>query len=83
MSGNAWQWLGRFANRPELLLADEPTGNLDAKSAAKLLEYVAEYNAAGGTVLLVTHDQRAAGYARRTVVLESGELQPETEEVAL
>ena len=53
-------------NRPRLLLADEPTGNLDADHAASLLEILAEFRQAGGTILLVTHDQPlAAGRPRR------------------
>jgi ABC-type lipoprotein export system ATPase subunit len=58
-------------NRPKLLLADEPTGNLDAASGKMVLDAMAEFAAAGGAVLLVTHDDRAAGYAQR--VIEMGE----------
>ena len=42
-------------NEPKLLLADEPTGNLDEKNAVALMNWLAEYHAAGGTILLVTH----------------------------
>jgi len=59
-------------HRPGLLLADEPTGNLDGDSARSVLEYLAEFAAAGGAVLLVTHDDRAAGYAQRTIHMERG-----------
>ena len=62
-------------NDPGLLLADEPTGNLDADSARSVLEYLAEFAADGGAVLLVTHDDRAAAYAQRTVHLEAGRVQ--------
>jgi len=61
-------------HRPGLLLADEPTGNLDGDSARAVLKYLAEFAAGGGAVLLVTHDDRAAGYAHRTVRLEAGRL---------
>jgi putative ABC transport system ATP-binding protein len=54
-------------NRPKLLLADEPTGNLDAGSGKMVLEAMAEFAASGGAVLLVTHDDRAAGYAQRVI----------------
>ena len=54
-------------NEPGLILADEPTGNLDADSARAVLEYLAEFARHGGAVLLVTHDDRAAGYAQPTL----------------
>ncbi|MCY3019233.1 MAG: ABC transporter ATP-binding protein [Planctomycetota bacterium] len=52
-------------NKPKLLLADEPTGNLDADNGAAVLGYLAEFAKAGGAVLLVTHDPRVATYASR------------------
>ncbi|MFI5379143.1 MAG: ABC transporter ATP-binding protein [Tepidisphaerales bacterium] len=54
-------------NRPKLLLADEPTGNLDAASGKMVLDAMAEFAAAGGAMLLVTHDDRAAGYAQKVI----------------
>jgi ABC-type lipoprotein export system ATPase subunit len=59
-------------NAPKVLLADEPTGNLDGENAEIVLEYLAEFAQGGGTVLLVTHDARATRYAHRTVCLRSG-----------
>ena len=56
-------------NRPRLLLADEPTGNLDAASGKMVLDAMAEFAAAGGAVLLVTHDDRAAAYAQRVIAM--------------
>ena len=61
-------------NEPGLILADEPTGNLDADSARAVLEYLAEFARQGGCVLLVTHDDRAAGYAKRTVRMRAGRI---------
>jgi ABC-type lipoprotein export system ATPase subunit len=61
-------------NRPKLLLADEPTGNLDAESAAAVLELLADFHTSGGTVLLVTHEEQAAAIAQRTITLRSGRL---------
>ena len=61
-------------NRPRLMLADEPTGNLDPKNAAGLLDLLCNYHAAGGTVLLVTHDDKAAARAGRVISLEDGRL---------
>ena len=60
--------------RPGLLLADEPTGNLDSDSAQIVMEHLAEFAEQGGAVLLVTHDERAARFAQRTVRLEGGKL---------
>lgn len=62
-------------NRPRLLLADEPTGNLDPQNAAILLELLGEFHQAGGTVLLVTHDEEAAERAQRTIKLDRGVLE--------
>lgn len=59
-------------NEPKLLLADEPTGNLDPKNAAVLLDALEQFQADGGTVLLVTHDDKAAACAQRLVTMEQG-----------
>ncbi|MAV34481.1 MAG: ABC transporter ATP-binding protein [Planctomycetaceae bacterium] len=61
-------------NRPQILLADEPTGNLDPDNAQAVLELLARFHERGGTILLVTHHDRAAAYADRSLVLERGEL---------
>ena len=61
-------------NEPKLILADEPTGNLDDHSAHVVLAALAEFASAGGAVLLVTHDEKVAQYAHRTVRLEAGRL---------
>ncbi len=61
-------------NEPKLLLADEPTGNLDEENSAGVLSGLAEFAEAGGSVLMVTHDDAAAGYARRRYVLDRGGL---------
>ncbi len=62
-------------NRPRLLLADEPTGNLDPANAAALLDLLSEYQREGGTVLLVTHEACAAERAQRTVTMREGRIQ--------
>ena len=59
-------------NQPALLLADEPTGNLDSKSAADVLSLLAELHAAGQTLVLVTHDTTVAARAQRTIHLADG-----------
>ncbi|MDP6543095.1 MAG: ABC transporter ATP-binding protein [Phycisphaerae bacterium] len=56
-------------NRPRLLLADEPTGNLDADSGEVVLSYIREFATADGAVLMVTHDSEAAGKADRVIEL--------------
>jgi len=63
-------------NQPDLLLADEPTGNLDPQSATGVLDLLGEFHRGGGTVLLVTHQQQAAGYAQRTIRLQDGSVLP-------
>ncbi|MFA6239322.1 MAG: ABC transporter ATP-binding protein [Candidatus Hydrogenedentales bacterium] len=67
-------------NDPKVLLADEPTGNLDGDNAAIVLEHLATFAQNGGTVLLVTHDARAARMAHRTVFLHAGRLAPAASE---
>jgi ABC-type lipoprotein export system ATPase subunit len=61
-------------HKPGLLLADEPTGNLDEASGKAVLGHLAEFAAAGGSVLVVTHDPRADEYATRTVRMEAGRI---------
>jgi ABC-type lipoprotein export system ATPase subunit len=64
-------------HRPRLLLADEPTGNLDRDSAATVLNHLADFARAGGAVLLVTHDPAAAARALRVIRLDAqGQLAP-------
>jgi cell division transport system ATP-binding protein len=62
-------------NRPALLVADEPTANLDAESAARLLDIFVAFNQVGVTVLIATHDQAlVARYGRKVLRLEGGRL---------
>ncbi|MBI2441432.1 MAG: ABC transporter ATP-binding protein [Lentisphaerae bacterium] len=61
-------------NKPALLLADEPTGNLDEQNGAAVLQALKDYAASGGAVLLVTHDIRVGQYAHRRLRLERGRL---------
>jgi len=63
-----------LVNSPSLLLADEPTGNLDTKSGEELIGLLCRLNADGVTVVLVTHDAAIARRARRTVYLVDGRL---------
>lgn len=59
---------------PKLLLADEPTGNLDRENAEAVLGYLKEFTGHGGAVLLVTHDDHAVSYADEVVRLRDGRL---------
>ena len=61
-------------NEPGLVLADEPTGNLDSGNAETVLGTLRDFAARGGAVLLVTHDRRVAEYAQRTLHLDEGSL---------
>jgi putative ABC transport system ATP-binding protein len=61
-----------LVNEPELLLADEPTGNLDRQSATEILSIFQSLNCAGRTIVLITHDQELANYAGRILRLERG-----------
>lgn len=61
-------------NRPSIILADEPTGNLDDENSEIVLEQLRDYASSGGSVLLVTHDSRAAEYATRAIKMKSGKL---------
>jgi ABC-type lipoprotein export system ATPase subunit len=61
-----------LVNRPDLLLADEPTGNLDAQSAAEIMEIFQTLNRSGRTIVLVTHDPGMAVHARRVIRLDDG-----------
>jgi putative ABC transport system ATP-binding protein len=64
-----------LVNEPSLVLADEPTGNLDSASAADVLGLLGELNAAGRTVVLITHDVETAHRAQRVVRIKDGEIQ--------
>ena len=64
-----------FINRPKILFADEPTGNLDAETSAGVVEIMLELNRSAGTALvLVTHDSDVAGLTEQTIRLRSGEM---------
>ncbi len=61
-------------NEPTLLLADEPTGNLDSTSGQEVLDILEEFNRQGQTTLIVTHDARAAARAKTVLVLQDGRI---------
>ena len=63
-----------LATRPPLILADEPTGNLDSHNSAKVIEILQRINATGCTVMVITHDPEVAAAARRVIRIEDGRL---------
>lgn len=63
-----------MVSRPGLILADEPTGNLDSKNSRDVLEQLKKINREGTTVVMVTHSQEASGYANRVLTMRDGRL---------
>jgi putative ABC transport system ATP-binding protein len=61
-----------LANDPAVILADEPTGNLDPETSQQIIGFLEEFNAEGKTIVMVTHDPRAAQRAKRTLRLQNG-----------
>ncbi len=61
-------------NDPELILADEPTGNLDSHTGTDILNLLAALNADGRTIILVTHDARVAARARQVLHMQDGQI---------
>ena len=59
---------------PKIILADEPTGNLDSKNGKEVMDLLTQLNKEGTTVVMVTHSQRDAGYATRTINLFDGQV---------
>jgi ABC-type lipoprotein export system ATPase subunit len=63
-----------LVNDPELLLADEPTGQLDSKTAGEIMALLAQMNQKGKTVVLITHDSNTASFAKRTIQMKDGRI---------
>ncbi|HEX9893696.1 MAG TPA: ABC transporter ATP-binding protein [Gemmatimonadales bacterium] len=59
---------------PDLILADEPTGNLDSKSGAEILQIFRQLNGAGTTIVVITHDAQVSRYAERTIAIGDGRI---------
>ncbi|OHA67325.1 MAG: macrolide ABC transporter ATP-binding protein [Candidatus Wildermuthbacteria bacterium RIFCSPHIGHO2_02_FULL_47_17] len=66
-----------ISNNPKMILADEPTGNLDSQSGGLVMQNLQQLNKAGHTVLLVTHESYTAGYASRILHIKDGMLERE------
>ena len=61
-------------NDPDILLCDEPTGNLDSKTGAGIMDLMTELNRKGTTIIMVTHDQHIADYSHRTIRIADGRI---------
>ena len=67
-----------IASRPSLILADEPTGNLDSKTGAEIMELFHELHRQGNTIVLITHDEKIAKQAERSIHILDGKVKEET-----
>ena len=63
-----------LVNNPKILFADEPTGNLDSKTGSTVMNVLAELHKAGHTIIIVTHEEETAQYAKRRIRLRDGEI---------
>jgi len=64
-----------LVNNPSILLADEPTGNLDSKTGIEIMHLFEALHKAGNTILLVTHEEEIAQHARRIIRLRDGKIE--------
>lgn len=67
-----------IVGEPEIILADEPTGNLDSKSGKDIIDIISRLNTQGKTIILITHDLTVASYAKRLMRMVDGELHEES-----
>jgi putative ABC transport system ATP-binding protein len=63
-----------LVNEPDIILADEPTGNLDSKSGAVVMKILQQFNDKGKTIIVVTHEAVTASYAKRIISIRDGEI---------
>ena len=66
-----------LANDPEIIIADEPTGNLDSKTGKFVMDFLGKMNQLGKTVVLITHDLNLVHYAKRIIYLKDGKIEKE------
>lgn len=69
-------------NNPSIILADEPTGNLDSKTSGEIMDIFGEIHAAGNTLILVTHEEEIAAHARRMIRLRDGVIESDRQTTA-
>jgi putative ABC transport system ATP-binding protein len=68
-----------LVNKPSIILADEPTGNLDSKTSVEIMKLFGDIHAAGNTVILVTHEEDIAKYAHRIIRLRDGMIESDNQ----
>jgi len=66
---------------PTIILADEPTGNLDSKTSHEIMEFFKKINGQGKTIVLITHEQEIAEYAKRIIKLVDGKIVSDTKKI--
>ena len=71
-----------LVNEPSILLADEPTGNLDSKTGAEIMALFARLHEAGNTIVLVTHEADVAAFAHRTISVRDGQVEKDVRRAA-
>ncbi len=71
-----------LVNNPSILLADEPTGNLDSKTGNEIMALFARLHEAGNTIILVTHEAEIAAYAHRTIHIRDGKVEKDVRQAA-
>jgi putative ABC transport system ATP-binding protein len=71
-----------LVNDPSILLADEPTGNLDSKTGAEIMALFSRLHEAGNTIVLVTHEADIAAFAHRTIHLRDGQIEKDIKQAA-
>jgi putative ABC transport system ATP-binding protein len=71
-----------LVNNPSILLADEPTGNLDSKTGAEIMALFARLHESGNTIVLVTHEADIAAFAHRTIHLRDGQVEKDVKQAA-
>ena len=67
-----------LVNKPSIILADEPTGNLDSKTSTEIMKLFGDIHKLGNTVILVTHEEEIASYANRVIRLRDGMIESDT-----
>lgn len=72
-----------LVNKPSIILADEPTGNLDSKTSVEIMNLFGEIHQNGNTVILVTHEEEIASYAHRVIRLRDGIIESDTKNLTI